>query len=57
MLACLTTIRAAAHRATISAQMAETERIHDVGFDGSDLPLNTLIVFNAALSFRFGWQE
>jgi cytochrome c peroxidase len=29
---------------------------HDVGFDGSDLPLNTLTVFNAALSFRFGWE-
>jgi cytochrome c peroxidase len=29
---------------------------HDVGFDGSNLPLNTLTVFNAALSFRFGWE-
>jgi cytochrome c peroxidase len=29
---------------------------HDVGFDGSDLPLNTLTVFNSALSFRFGWE-
>jgi cytochrome c peroxidase len=29
---------------------------HDVGLDGSDLPLNTLTVFNAALSFRFGWE-
>jgi cytochrome c peroxidase len=29
---------------------------HDVGLDGSDLPLNTLTIFNAALSFRFGWE-
>ena len=29
---------------------------HDVGLDGADLPLNTLTVFNAALSFRFGWE-
>jgi cytochrome c peroxidase len=29
---------------------------HDVGLDGSDLPLNTLTVFNAALSFRFDWE-
>jgi cytochrome c peroxidase len=29
---------------------------HDVGFDGSDLPLNTLTVFNATLNFRFGWE-
>lgn len=29
---------------------------HDVGLDGSSLPLNTLTVFNAALSFRFGWE-
>jgi cytochrome c peroxidase len=29
---------------------------HDVGRDGSDLPLNTLTVFNAALSFSFGWE-
>jgi cytochrome c peroxidase len=33
-----------------------SSRDHDVGFDGSDLPLNTLTVFNAALSFRFGWE-
>ncbi len=29
---------------------------HDVGLDGSDLPLNTLTIFNAALNFRFGWE-
>ena len=29
---------------------------HDKGLDGSSLPLNTLTVFNAALSFRFGWE-
>jgi cytochrome c peroxidase len=29
---------------------------HDVGLDGSDIALNTLTVFNAALSFRFGWE-
>jgi cytochrome c peroxidase len=29
---------------------------HDVGRDGSDLPLNTLTVFNATLNFRFGWE-
>ena len=28
----------------------------DVALDGSSLPLNTLTVFNAALSFRFGWE-
>jgi cytochrome c peroxidase len=33
-----------------------SRKVHDVGFDGSDLPLNTLTVFNAALSFRFGWE-
>jgi cytochrome c peroxidase len=29
---------------------------HDAGLDGSDLPLNTLTIFNAALNFRFGWE-
>jgi len=29
---------------------------HDVGVDGSMLPLNTLTIFNAALSFRFSWE-
>ena len=29
---------------------------YDAGLDGSSLPLNTLTVFNAALSFRFGWE-
>jgi cytochrome c peroxidase len=33
-----------------------TMRDHDVGLDGSSLPLNTPTVFNAALSFRFGWE-
>jgi cytochrome c peroxidase len=28
----------------------------DAGLDGSSLPLNTPTVFNAALSFRFGWE-
>src|SRR5215469_4195907 len=29
---------------------------HGKAFDGSDLPFNTTTVFNAALSFRFGWE-
>ena len=29
---------------------------HDKAFDGSELPLNTPTVFNAALSFRFNWE-
>jgi cytochrome c peroxidase len=29
---------------------------HEVGIDGSMLPLNTLTVFNAAGNFRFGWE-
>ena len=33
-----------------------TKVSHDSGFDGSSLPLNTPTVFNAALSFRFGWE-
>ena len=33
-----------------------TTKSHDVGPDGSELPLNTLTVFNAALNFRFGWE-
>jgi cytochrome c peroxidase len=33
-----------------------TARSHDVGLDGSNIPFNTLSVFNAALSFRFGWE-
>lgn len=31
-------------------------RGHDVGLDGSSLPLNTPTVFNATLNFRFGWE-
>ena len=33
-----------------------TKVSHDLGLDGSELPLNTLTVFNASLSFRFGWE-
>ena len=33
-----------------------TKVSHDPGLDGSTLPLNTLTVFNASLSFRFGWE-
>ena len=29
---------------------------HDKALDGSELPLNTLTVFNAALSFRLNWE-
>ena len=29
---------------------------HDTSLDGSDLPLNTPTIFNAALNFRFGWE-
>jgi cytochrome c peroxidase len=29
---------------------------HEVGLNGAVLSLNTLTVFNAALSFRFGWE-
>jgi cytochrome c peroxidase len=31
-------------------------KAHDVGRDGSSLPLNTLTVFNATLNFRYGWE-
>src|SRR5262249_4464076 len=33
-----------------------TRLSYDAGLDGSSLPLNTPTVFNAALSFRFGWE-
>ena len=33
-----------------------SQRRRDLGLDGTELPLNTLTVFNASLSFRFGWQ-
>jgi len=33
-----------------------TTKDHDVGLDGSSLPLNTLTIFNVALSSRFGWE-
>jgi cytochrome c peroxidase len=33
-----------------------TKVSHDKGLDGSSLPVNTLTVFNAALSFRLGWE-
>ncbi|KJC38952.1 cytochrome C peroxidase [Bradyrhizobium sp. LTSP857] len=39
----------------IGTNGASTRR-HDVGLDGAELPLNTLTVFNSALSFRFGWE-
>ncbi|KRR10463.1 cytochrome C peroxidase [Bradyrhizobium jicamae] len=29
---------------------------HDVGLDGSSLPLNTPTIFNATLNFRLGWE-
>jgi cytochrome c peroxidase len=31
-------------------------RQRDIGLDGTELPFNTLTVFNAALSFRYGWE-
>jgi cytochrome c peroxidase len=39
----------------VSTNGATTKR-QDVGLDGASLPLNTLTVFNATLSFRFGWE-
>ena len=33
-----------------------SQNSHDVGINGAVLSLNTLTVFNAALSFRFGWE-
>jgi cytochrome c peroxidase len=33
-----------------------TKVSHDDGLDGTTLPLNTPTVFNAALSFRLGWE-
>jgi cytochrome c peroxidase len=39
----------------VNTNGASTKR-QDVGLDGASLPLNTLTVFNAALSFRFGWE-
>ncbi|WP_338664102.1 cytochrome c peroxidase [Pararoseomonas sp. SCSIO 73927] len=33
-----------------------TANRRDLGLDGQDLPLNTATVFNAALSFRLGWE-
>jgi cytochrome c peroxidase len=29
---------------------------HEIGLDGSWLPLNTLTIFNAALNFRYSWE-
>jgi cytochrome c peroxidase len=29
---------------------------HDVGLDGSELPLNTPTIFNVTLNFRLGWE-
>jgi len=39
----------------VSTNGASTKR-QDVGYDGSNLQLNTPTVFNAALSFSFGWE-
>src|SRR5216684_7742521 len=39
----------------LSTNGASSKR-QDVGLDGSSLPLNTPTVFNATLSFRFGWE-
>jgi len=33
-----------------------TRNGHDAGLDGSNVSLNTLTIFNAALNFRFGWE-
>nr|WP_244645865.1 cytochrome c peroxidase [Bradyrhizobium campsiandrae] len=33
-----------------------SQKQHDVGVDGKELPLNTLTVFNSTLSFRFSWE-
>jgi cytochrome c peroxidase len=33
-----------------------SKQSYDNSFDGSSLPLNTPTVFNAVLSFRFGWE-
>ena len=33
-----------------------SQKQHDVGIDGQELPLNTLTVFNSTLSFRFSWE-
>ncbi len=29
---------------------------HDIGLDGSELPLNTPTIFNVTLNFRLGWE-
>jgi cytochrome c peroxidase len=39
----------------LSTNGASSKR-RDIGLDGSELPFNTPTVFNAALSFRFGWE-
>jgi cytochrome c peroxidase len=39
----------------VSTNGADGNR-HGKAFDGSDLPFNTTTVFNAALSFRLGWE-
>jgi cytochrome c peroxidase len=33
-----------------------TRNVHDACIDGSNVSVNTLTVFNAALNFRFGWE-
>lgn len=39
----------------IGTNGASTKR-RDIGLDGTELPLNTLTVFNATHNFRFGWE-
>jgi cytochrome c peroxidase len=33
-----------------------SQKPHDTGLDGAELPLNSLTVFNSTLSFRFSWE-
>jgi cytochrome c peroxidase len=39
----------------VNTNGASTKR-QDAGLDGSSLPFNTPTIFNATLSFRFGWE-
>ena len=38
------------------ASNGASQRRRDLSVDGSELPLNTLTVFNSTLSFRFSWE-
>jgi len=49
-------IRAVARRATISARMVQPQRTTTLASTAQSLPLNTLTIFNVALSSRFGWE-